>query len=153
MPKLFVGNSFRKAADRLPGLEQILWGIEALLISIAMAISRLVPPDRASVAGRHLFRAIGPLLDKTRKLRLNLRLAFPEKSDAEIETLVRENWGNIGAVLAEYPHLRHRRNISRSSNWAKAGCSASRGSRRSLSPHISPTGNYRHWRVSCRAWN
>jgi KDO2-lipid IV(A) lauroyltransferase len=105
MPKLLVGNSLRKAADRLPGLQQILWGVEALLISTAMAISRLVPLDWASAAGRHLFLAIGPHLDKTQKLRLNLRLAFPEKSDAEIETLIREKWGNIGAVLAEYPHL------------------------------------------------
>jgi hypothetical protein len=52
MPKLFVGNSLRKVAERVPGLEQTLWGIEALLISIAMAISRLLPPDRTSAAGR-----------------------------------------------------------------------------------------------------
>ena len=105
MPKLFVGNSLRKLADRVPGLQQVLWGIEALLIAVSMAISSLVSPDRASAAGRRLFRAIGPHFDKTQKLRLNLRLAFPEKSAAEIEALIRENWGNIGAVLAEYPHL------------------------------------------------
>jgi KDO2-lipid IV(A) lauroyltransferase len=112
MSKLFLGSSLKKAADRVPGLEQILWGIEALLISLAMAISRVVPPDRASAAGRRLFRAIGPRLDKTHKLRLNLRLAFPEKSDAEIETLIKDNWGNIGAVLAEFPHLRSLPNAS-----------------------------------------
>lgn len=106
MPRLLVGNSLRKVTDRVPGLQQLLWGTEALLMAILMAISRLVPPDRASAAGRRLFRAMGPRLDKTRKLRLNLRLAFPEKSDAEIEALIGENWGNIGAVLAEYPHLR-----------------------------------------------
>jgi KDO2-lipid IV(A) lauroyltransferase len=105
MPRLLVGNSLRKATDRMPVLQQLLWGIEAVLITISMAISSLVPAEQASAVGRRLFRAIGPRLDKTRKLRVNLRLAFPEKSDAEIETLIRENWGNIGAVLAEYPHL------------------------------------------------
>jgi KDO2-lipid IV(A) lauroyltransferase len=34
-----------------------------------------------------------------------LTLAFPEKSSGEIEALIREIWGNVGAVMAEYPHL------------------------------------------------
>jgi KDO2-lipid IV(A) lauroyltransferase len=55
--------------------------------------------------GRSLLRALGPRLQKSRQLRLNLRIAFPEKADAEIETLLRAVWGNLGAVLAEYPHL------------------------------------------------
>jgi len=49
--------------------------------------------------------AIGPRLDKTRLIRRNVTIAFPEKSVAEIDLLVREIWGNLGAVLAEFPHL------------------------------------------------
>ena len=105
MSRLLVGNSLGKAAVRLPIIQKMLWGFEALLITCLMVISVLMPPEQASAAGRRLFRAIGPRLDKTHKLRLNLRLAFPDKSDDEIETLIRGNWGNIGAVLAEYPHL------------------------------------------------
>ncbi|MGD2111747.1 MAG: lauroyl acyltransferase [Gammaproteobacteria bacterium] len=106
MPKLFLGNSLKKVVDRAPALRYVLWGIEALLMGVAMGTSALLPPDRASATGRRLFRAIGPHLDKTRKFRTNLTLAFPDKSPAAIETLIRDSWGNIGAVLAEYPHLK-----------------------------------------------
>lgn len=105
MPKLFLGNSLRKTVDRVPGLQQLLWGIEAVLIAIPVGISALLPPGWASAAGRRLFRALGPRLDKTRIIRWNLKIAFPEKPDSEITALVRDIWGNIGAVLAEYPHL------------------------------------------------
>jgi KDO2-lipid IV(A) lauroyltransferase len=105
MPRLFLGTSLKKAVDRYPALRHVLWSVEALLIVLAMGGSALLPPDRASAAGRRLFRAIGPRLDKTRKFRTNLNLAFPERTPAQIEALIRDIWGNVGAVLAEYPHL------------------------------------------------
>jgi Kdo2-lipid IVA lauroyltransferase/acyltransferase len=105
MAKLFLGTSLKKLVDRLPVLHRILWALEALLVGILAGISRLLPMNRASATGRFLFRRIGPHLDKSRKFRRNLHLAFPEKSPQEIEALVRESWGNVGAVLAEFPHL------------------------------------------------
>jgi KDO2-lipid IV(A) lauroyltransferase len=37
---------------------------------------------------------------------MNLRRAFPERSEAEIGEIVGGMWGNLGRVAAEYPHLR-----------------------------------------------
>ncbi len=51
-------------------------------------------------------RALGPRLRRTRRIKTNLALAFPNRSEQEIDQLVREVWGNFGRVLAEYPHLR-----------------------------------------------
>lgn len=106
MPSLFLGTSFKKLVDRAPALRYVLWAVEALLMALAMGASALLPVDRASASGRRLFRAIGPYLDKTRKFRANLTLAFPDRSRAETESLIRDIWGNVGAVLAEYPHLK-----------------------------------------------
>ncbi len=50
-------------------------------------------------------RFVGPRLQKTQHFKRNFALAFPEKTEAEIESLTREAWANLGAVLAEYPHL------------------------------------------------
>jgi KDO2-lipid IV(A) lauroyltransferase len=50
-------------------------------------------------------RAIGPRIGVTRRARKNLQRAFPEKSAAEIETIIREVWENLGRVVTEYPHL------------------------------------------------
>lgn len=105
MAKLLLGNSLKHLTDRIPGLQRVLWALEGLVIGAGMGISALLPVDLASNTGRRLLRAIGPRLDKTRKFRRNLSLAFPDKSAAEIEALIRENWGNVGAVLAEFPHL------------------------------------------------
>ncbi len=105
MARLILGNSFNKAVKRLPLLQHFLWVVEAAAFGTFLGISRRLMPERASALGRRLFRGIGPRLDKTRIFRRNLSLAFPEKSAVEIEALIREIWGNLGAVLAEYPHL------------------------------------------------
>ncbi|MGB7931729.1 MAG: lauroyl acyltransferase [Gammaproteobacteria bacterium] len=105
MARLILGNSFNKAVKRLPLLQHLLWAVEAGAFGILLGISRLLPPEQASALGRRILRAIGPRLDKTRIFRRNLSLAFPEKSTGDIEALIREIWGNLGAVLAEYPHL------------------------------------------------
>src|SRR5579859_5528051 len=78
------------------------WGA-ALLLS---AIHRL---DRVKVsnASGAVMRAIGPWLREHRIGRENLRAAFPEKSDAEIEAILRGVWDNLGRVAAEIAHLDH----------------------------------------------
>jgi KDO2-lipid IV(A) lauroyltransferase len=105
MARLLVANSLNQVIKRLPLLRPVLWVLEAMVIGIPLFVARMLSPERASALGRRIFRAIGPRLDKTRIFRRNLILAFPEKSAQEIEILVRDIWGNVGAVLAEYPHL------------------------------------------------
>jgi KDO2-lipid IV(A) lauroyltransferase len=105
MARLLLGNSLSKAARRLPLLQHVLWAIEAAAIGVSLLTMRMLSPERAAALGYRIFRAVGPRLGKTRIFRRNLTLAFPGKSADEIECLIREIWGNFGAVLAEYPHL------------------------------------------------
>ena len=79
--------------------------LEAAGFVLAMGILRLFSPEAASNLGGFVGRAVGPRLGITRRARRNLRLAFPEKTAAEIETIVRGMWDNLGRVAAEYPHL------------------------------------------------
>lgn len=79
--------------------------LEALGLLLAVGILRLFSPEGASNLGGFLGRTIGPRLGITRRARQNLRLAFPEKTSPEIETIVRGMWDNLGRVAAEYPHL------------------------------------------------
>jgi KDO2-lipid IV(A) lauroyltransferase len=68
---------------------------------------RLINPDiMANVAGSFM-RRIGPLLRENRIGRANLTAAFPEKSPAEIDTILRGVWDNVGRVAAEFAHLDH----------------------------------------------
>jgi Kdo2-lipid IVA lauroyltransferase/acyltransferase len=67
-------------------------------------IKRFDRKRSANLAGGFL-RKIGPLLPEHRIGRANLRAAYPQKSDAEIETILSGVWDNLGRVAAEFAHL------------------------------------------------
>jgi KDO2-lipid IV(A) lauroyltransferase len=50
-------------------------------------------------------RQIGKRLKRHKLMLYNLRRAFPEKSDAELEAIALESWGNMGRLAAEYVFL------------------------------------------------
>ena len=65
--------------------------------------------DRVAVSNMAgaVMRVAGPLLREHRIGRDNLRAAFPDKSEAEIEAILRSVWDNLGRVGAEIAHLDH----------------------------------------------
>ena len=65
----------------------------------------LLPMDLASALGGKVARRIGPHLGISKRARINLTRAFPEKNPAEIERILAGMWDNLGRVAAEYPHL------------------------------------------------
>jgi len=75
---------------------------------IAIGLLRAVRWANADVmadAAGGLLRTVGPFLPEHRVGRANLAAAFPEKSAAEIETILRGVWDNLGRVGAEFAHL------------------------------------------------
>ena len=71
----------------------------------ALALLRRVNRQRmANVLGR-LMRVVGPWLPEHKVGRENLRAAFPDKSPAEIETILGGVWDNLGRVAAEFAHI------------------------------------------------
>lgn len=77
--------------------------------SAALLLAGIHRCDRVAVsniAGAFM-RTVGPWLPEHRTGRDNLRAAFPDKSGAEIETILRCVWDNLGRVAAEIAHLDH----------------------------------------------
>jgi KDO2-lipid IV(A) lauroyltransferase len=58
----------------------------------------------ADFAGR-VMRTLGPRLKEHAIGRANLVAAFPEKSGAEIDDILRGVWDNLGRVAAEFAHI------------------------------------------------
>src|SRR4029079_12077927 len=58
----------------------------------------------ADFAGRFL-QSIGPWLPEHRIGRANLKAAYPQKSAAEIEEILRGVWDNLGRFGADFAHL------------------------------------------------
>jgi Kdo2-lipid IVA lauroyltransferase/acyltransferase len=80
--------------------------VEAWGAALLFGALGLLPIDWASALGGALGRRLGPALGISKRARINLRRAFPDLPDAEIEHIVIGMWDNLGRVAAEYPHLR-----------------------------------------------
>ncbi|HVQ80184.1 MAG: lipid A biosynthesis lauroyl acyltransferase [Pseudolabrys sp.] len=66
---------------------------------------RAVDPDKMADFTGWMMSRIGPLLPESRIGRANLAVAFPEKSQAEIDIILRGCWDNLGRMGAEFAHL------------------------------------------------
>lgn len=70
-----------------------------------MAMVKWLPAGRAIAVTGALARFFGMRHKRTKIARDNLRHAFPQKSEAEIETILEEMWTNLGRLAAEYAFL------------------------------------------------
>ncbi len=66
---------------------------------------RLFDPDKLADAAGWTARTVGRWLPEHRIGRENLRAAYPEKSPAEIEAILRGVWDNLGRLGAEFAQL------------------------------------------------
>ncbi len=92
-------------AQALPLSSRLRYGLEAAGFFLLIGFFRVLGIDGASAAGGFLGREILYRTSLSQRARDNLRAAYPEKSDAEIETILREMWDNLGRTVGEYPHL------------------------------------------------
>jgi KDO2-lipid IV(A) lauroyltransferase len=86
---------FKKAIDPAVGAVAVA----------AFKLARLPNVDRMADFGGALMRRVGPLLREHRIGRANLAAAYPDKSPAEIEEILRGVWDNLGRAGAEFAHL------------------------------------------------
>lgn len=85
-------------------LEKLRYGAEAAAFFAFMGLFRILGIDRASALGGFIGRNIFSLTGGTKRARSNLRAAFPDMPDDEIEAIIVEMWDNLGRVVAEYAH-------------------------------------------------
>ncbi|MET0170712.1 MAG: lipid A biosynthesis lauroyl acyltransferase [Aliihoeflea sp.] len=71
----------------------ILWGL------------RKLPADKALDFADRTARRIGPKVSRHKVALDNLRHAYPEKTEAEIEEIASDMWGNMARLAAEYVFL------------------------------------------------
>lgn len=106
MAEFILGSPLKPLARRFPRLRRALWRLDAGFVRLLLALFRRLPVDSASRLGARVGGIIGPRLrNKSRLLRDNLAIAFPDHDAAALDTLVRDCWRQSGRILAEYPHL------------------------------------------------
>jgi KDO2-lipid IV(A) lauroyltransferase len=90
-----VGRRFKTAGDVMLG---------RLCVGMLRVIRVASRKRMADVAGAFM-RTAGPRLKEHEIGRANLAAAFPEKSPAQIEAILRGVWDNLGRVAAEFAHI------------------------------------------------
>src|SRR5471032_2946815 len=85
--------------------QTVLWRFEAWLYDFAEFLAHLFPIDAVSDFGAWLFRNLGPLTSPHRVAETNLRIVFPNASEAEIAALLAAQWDQLGRWAAEFPIL------------------------------------------------
>jgi KDO2-lipid IV(A) lauroyltransferase len=78
--------------------------LAALAKFMAWGLKRADADASSDFMGR-LARGFGPWLPASKTGRENLRRAFPEKSEQEIEDILKGVWENLGRVAGEFVHL------------------------------------------------
>jgi len=86
-------------------LKKTGWRLEVLAYDLLGLLIKPFSFDRISGFGAWLLPKIGPRTSKQHIARTGLRIAFPEKSSDEIETLLVKQWQNTGRSFAEFPIL------------------------------------------------
>jgi Kdo2-lipid IVA lauroyltransferase/acyltransferase len=85
----------KRAGDAIAG---------TLAVALLKCLRRTNPDKMANFCG-WMMRTGGPWLPENRIGRANLVAAFPAKPAAEIETILRGCWDNLGRMGAEFAHL------------------------------------------------
>jgi Kdo2-lipid IVA lauroyltransferase/acyltransferase len=87
------------------GLKKAEYWVVARLAMGALWVCRRLPAERALAFADRAARRFGPWFGRHRVALSNLRAAFPDKSDAEIEAIASDMWGNMARLAVEYIYL------------------------------------------------
>ncbi|WP_159586013.1 lipid A biosynthesis lauroyl acyltransferase [Chelativorans xinjiangense] len=80
------------------------WLTAQISLAVLSALRRL-PPDKALNFAERVARKAGPLVGRHRLALDNLRKAYPEKPQAEIEAIASDMWANMARLSVEYVFL------------------------------------------------
>lgn len=122
--------------------QKIVWRLEALAYDIVGLILKLFPFSGISAFGGWLLRLIGPLTSKHHIAKTGLKIAFPEKSEADIKQLLKEQWDNTGRTFAEFP-ITHRIKAFEDERITIKGLDIFKAN----APAIIVTGHFANWEI------
>ena len=77
----------------------------AKLIGLLLHWAKKLPAETSTRWAEKIGRSLAPILPRSKLARKNLALAFPERSKAEIDTMLRGVWGNVARTIADYVFL------------------------------------------------
>lgn len=84
-----------------------IYPITGVLANIIYFTIRAIPFKVSSAIGARIARAIGQFLKVNKTVISNLKLAFPEKNEKEINDIAIKVWDNLGRTFFEFPCMEY----------------------------------------------
>jgi KDO2-lipid IV(A) lauroyltransferase len=81
--------------------------IEFLIISIFFFIYKILGKKLSSFISKKIFRFLGPFFKSKKIIEDNFRRVFPNITDKELKSNIKEMWSYYGQILSEYPFLKN----------------------------------------------
>ena len=125
--------------------------IQAALVYGLFAVVRLFPIGASSWFGGWIGRTFGPMLSASKMARRNIKRAFPEKSEADVNVIMRGMWDNFGRVAFEFPNLDRFHNAGPKQNVELVNESILLDVRDDGKPGIIVTGHFANWELAHRS--
>lgn len=86
-------------------LLDVRYRLEYALLRVIVGLIRAMPLEVATGVSAACWKAIAPRLRRHDRALANLAIAYPEKTQAERQTIAVAMWGNLGRVMAETMQL------------------------------------------------
>ena len=83
----------------------LIYPVQGILIYLGLVICRTIPLTWAAGLGAFMFRTFGPLLRADKVARRNLKRFYPEKSQTEIDEIIKGVWDNLGRGAGEWAQM------------------------------------------------
>ncbi|MEQ8435200.1 MAG: lysophospholipid acyltransferase family protein [Oceanicaulis sp.] len=122
-------------------------GAETLGWNAYQGLFRSMGLQRASDFGAGLLRRIGPLASVQHVARVNMRIAFPDAHERELDQLLDAMWDNFGRLLGEFPNT-HRFDFSGESDQIEVeGAEILEALDRAGQPAVLIGGHFANWEL------
>jgi KDO2-lipid IV(A) lauroyltransferase len=93
-------------AQRTTFAAKLGWGLEAFAWDwIFWKPMKALPIEDASNVGAGILKALGPLTTQHKTMVRNLRLAFPDWNERQIQDVAKGAWETLGRTAGEMPHM------------------------------------------------
>ena len=97
-------------------MNKIKYFFQFLIVIFVFFIFRLLGLKISSFIGGKIFQVIGPFFRSKKIIQLNIKRAFPNLDQKEIDKITSNMWNNYGRVFAEYMFIKKFRNNQLNNN-------------------------------------
>ena len=86
-------------------MKKIVYWIIATLLATVLAFIQMLPAEKSINMLERMTRRIALILPRSALAKKNMKLAFPQKSNEEINRMIKNMWGQIARTIGEYAFL------------------------------------------------